>query len=155
MPGEYQSPEPERKVPIYEIKLPKVDGYAETEDSALCKALKKLKLLSASYLYTAFIVGLQERMLSTGTFHAEGSRIDCCHFNGSKESPEIVDDDNRGIIAHVVTAMERSRSASALVAVYKADQLQHKFMSAFEFKNPDQKKAALVALVKVTPADYK
>lgn len=155
MAGEFQTPGQENIVQQFEIKLPKVDGYSETEDGALCKALKKLRLLSKNYLYSAFVIDLRERMLSSGTFHEQGDRVDCCHFNQSAENPEIIDDDGQGIITHVVTAMRRSQKPDALIAIYKADQLTHKFMSAYDFKNPNQKKAALVAVVKVTPADYK
>lgn len=145
----------EREIPIYEINLSEgVDGYDMTEQKKLAKELRKLRLYGINFGYTAFPPELLERVLNSGTFHEENdSQIDCCVLNPPGGPRGVIGHtDNDDILMYALPPNMIRKRRFGYVAVYDKTQLKltHIGFPHFEFSNPEKKKEALLAVIKLT-----
>ena len=143
-------------IPIFTIKLEGTDYYVPelSAFNLLRNELKKAGLYGDDFLYTAFRNDDLNLMLKTGTYLIErGQEADFIFANKVRinritKDEEIGHNDHTSIFIYLD---RRQKGDERYFAVYnKSHFTEGKEYDTYEFKNPDDKLKALVAIVKIS-----
>jgi hypothetical protein len=141
-------------IKVHKISFKEADGgYTCSEQDILENELSKLGLYSPGLGYSAFNPALLRLVLETGTFHRQDQsrkdNIDCCKVDLSIS--EIRDNDETDLIHYIDCSAENNKGA---FAVYDLSLLKEREEEGghpyYQFKNPENKLEALLAVVEVT-----
>lgn len=134
--------------PIYSISFKKVDGYLITEQKALQKQLKRLKLYGRQFLYSSFPPNKLNLVIEKGTARAESPDPDivfCCQAD-PLGNLGIYHPEGHDLISYLIQHAEGFSFAT--FAVYDRNKFDEEF-GGHKFKEPDKKIEALLAVVRI------
>ncbi|OGG09379.1 hypothetical protein A2154_01155 [Candidatus Gottesmanbacteria bacterium RBG_16_43_7] len=167
-PKEAAPNEINRQIPVHTIDISDADGYVVSEQGALVRELTKLGLFDATrYVYCAFVPSLLPRVIERGSYKSiDDNEPDIIYGCRAMLPPEveeagIYDEPDTGIFNYFTDdeyPLREERGTYGMIAVYDAEALSwleidgDTYISSpeYTFKNPENKLAALVAIVRVT-----
>ena|SRR3990172_11124732 len=135
---------------VHFIDLSEADGYVHTEQSVITASLRSRNHLSQDFIYSAFNIQGIQRLLQTGTYRVkEDPNYDvvfCCQLKRGKGRSTTIESYSEGYdLVHYLTLRAEGEKDAAFV-VFKANAFVSVALEQYEFKNPNSKKEALVAV---------
>lgn len=134
--------------PVYSISFKGVDGYLITEQKALQKELKRLKLYGRQFLYSSFPPNKLNLVLEKGTARAKSPNPDivfCCQVDPNGNLG-IFHTEGYDLISYLIGHAQGFPFAT--FAVYDRNKFDEEF-EVYKFKEPDKKIEALLAVVQI------